>query len=117
MHRVELGHSPSTEHASSGGTRGTTAEDDMTRPSEEHERALEELGAALNERNRLTGRYEAAVGTSTELSASVQLRAAADQVNACAAWLQWVDDGGERGPGRDPLDLPRELEQTLGAVR
>ena len=89
----------------------------MTRPSEGHERALDELGAALTEQDRLTDRYEAAIGTSTELSASVQLRAAGEQVNARSAWLQWVDDGGERGPGRDPFDLRRELEQTLGAVR
>jgi hypothetical protein len=55
--------------------------------SEDHDSAVLRLNAALGEQDRLSERYDAAVGTSTELGAYVRLRAAGDQVAARQAWL------------------------------
>jgi hypothetical protein len=89
----------------------------MATESKEHDRAVHRLSAALVEQHRLTDRYEAAVGTSAELSAHVQLHGAAEQVMARDAWLKWVDDEGYRGLEAGPFDLRRELEDALGPVR
>src|SRR5437763_12187447 len=82
----------------------------MTR--EMHDRAVQSLNAALVEQDRLSERYDAASGTSTELGAYVRLRAAGDQVAARGAWLSWIDDEGYRGLNAGPfelrLDRPRQ---------
>ena len=44
-----------------------------------HDRAVQSLNAALVERDRLSERYDAASGTSTELGAYVRLRAAGER--------------------------------------
>jgi hypothetical protein len=89
----------------------------MTTVSEEHDRAVDRVSAALAEQHRMTDRYEAAVGTSAELAAHVQLHQADEQVTASDAWLRWVDDEGYRGLNAGPFDLRRELEDALGPVR
>jgi hypothetical protein len=80
--------------------------------SEEHNRALQRLEAALVEQNRLGERFDAVVGTSTEFGAYVRLRAAADQVAAREAWLHWVDDEGYRGINAGPFELLAESRAT-----
>jgi hypothetical protein len=65
--------------------------------SEERDRAVQRLEAALVEQDRLGERFDAAVGTSSEFGAYVRLRGAGDQVRAREAWLKWVDDEGYRG--------------------
>jgi hypothetical protein len=77
--------------------------------SEAHDSAVERLHTGLVEQDRLRARYEAAIGTSTELGAYVRLRAAADQVSAREAWLHWVDDEDYRGLDAGPFELLTEL--------
>jgi hypothetical protein len=89
----------------------------MTTVSEEHDRAVQRLNAALAEQDRLTGCHEAARDTPSELSAEVDLRAADEQVAAREAWLNWVDDDAYGGLNAGPFDLRRELEDALGPVR
>ena len=57
----------------------------------EHDGAVERLDAALREQDRLSHRYDAARGTSSELSTYVRLRAAGDDVTTRGRWLEWVD--------------------------
>jgi hypothetical protein len=57
----------------------------------EHDSALQRLDAALREQERLSHRYDAAMGTSNELSTYVRLRAAHDDVTARGHWLEWVE--------------------------
>ena len=76
--------------------------------SQEHDRALQRLEAALVEQNRLGERFDAALGTSTEFGACVRLRAAADQVTTREAWINWVDDEGYRGLNAGPFELLAE---------
>ena len=59
--------------------------------SEAHDRAERRLSAALAKEHRLTYRYKAAVGTSGEMSANAELRAATAQVAARNAWLECID--------------------------
>jgi hypothetical protein len=82
--------------------------------SEEHDSAVQSLNAALVEQDRLSERYDAAIGTSTELSAYVRLRAAGDQVAARGAWLSWIDDEGYRGLNAGPFELLAESDRGLG---
>lgn len=89
----------------------------MTTVTEEHDRAVQRLDAALAEQDRLNGCHEAALGTLAELPAEVQCHAADQQVTAREAWLKWVDDDGYRGLNAGPFDLRRELEDSLGPVR
>ena len=79
----------------------------MTR-SEEHDSAVQRLEAVLAEQDRLSQRHDAAIGTSTELDARVELRAAGDQVAAREAWLHWVDDESYRGLNAGPFELRAE---------
>jgi hypothetical protein len=76
--------------------------------SEERDRAVQRLEAALVEQDRLGERLDAAVGTSTEFGAYVRLRGAGDQVRARQAWLNWVDDEGSRGLNAGPFELLAE---------
>jgi hypothetical protein len=80
--------------------------------SEEHDRAVQRLEAALLEQDRLGERFDAAGGTSTEFGAYVRLQAAGDQVTAREAWLNWVDDGGYRGLNAGPFELLAESRAT-----
>jgi hypothetical protein len=81
--------------------------------SEEHDRALQRLEAALVEQNRLGERFDGAIGTSTAFGAYVRLRAAADQVTAREAWVNWVDDEGYRGLNAGPFELLAEPRNSL----
>ena len=79
----------------------------MTR-SEAHDSAVQRLEAVVAEQDRLNQRYNAAIGTSTELGAYVRLRAAGDQVAAREAWLHWIDDESYRGLNAGPFELLAE---------
>jgi len=57
----------------------------------EHDSAVQRLDAALREQDRLTDRYDAAIGTSNELSAYVRLRAAGEDVTTRGRWLEWLE--------------------------
>ncbi len=59
--------------------------------SDEQGKATDRLNTALDEEARLTGRYDAAVGTGSEMSAYAQLRGAGEQVAAREAWVKWLD--------------------------
>jgi hypothetical protein len=85
----------------------------MTR-SKEHDSAVQRLGAGLAERDRLSQRYDAAIGTSTELGARVELQTAGDHVAAREAWLHWIDDEGYRGLNAGPFELLAEKRRGLG---
>jgi hypothetical protein len=80
--------------------------------SQERDRAVQRLNAALVEQNRLGERFDAAIGTSTELGAYVRLRAAGDQVTAREAWVNWVDDESYRGLNAGPFELLAESRET-----
>ena len=73
-----------------------------------HDSAVQRLHAGRVEQERLSERYEAAVGTSTELGAYARLEAAGDHVAAREAWLNWIDDNGYRGLDSGPFELLAE---------
>jgi hypothetical protein len=54
--------------------------------------AARRLRAAIAEQDRLTYRYEAAVGTRGEAAADAARRGADDQVMARDAWARWADE-------------------------
>ena len=81
--------------------------------SEEHEAAVERLHAERVEHDRLSERYDAAIGTSTELGAHIRLLAAGDQVAAREAWLHWVDNEGYRGLDAGPFELLAQTREQL----
>ena len=80
--------------------------------SPERDSAVERLEAALVEQDRLGERFDAAVGTSTEVGAYVRLRAAGEQVTARQAWVNWVDDESYRGLNAGPFELLAESRET-----
>ena len=80
--------------------------------SRQHDRATQRLEAALVEQAALGDRFDAAVGTSSELRAYAGLRAAGDQVAAREAWLKWVDDEAYRGLNAGPFELLAESRAT-----
>jgi hypothetical protein len=82
----------------------------MATRSETHDGAVHRLRAAIAEQDRLTCRYEAAVGTSTEATADAARRGADEHVMARDAWLRWVDDDHYRGLNAGPFALRRELD-------
>jgi hypothetical protein len=77
--------------------------------SQERDSAVERLDAALIEQDRLSDRFDAAVGTSTELRAYAGLQAAGEQVRAREAWVHWVEDEDYRGVNAGPFELLSEL--------
>jgi hypothetical protein len=79
-----------------------------TMTSKEHDGAVQRLQAQLLEQHRLDERYHDAIGTTTELGAYDQLRAAGDQVAMLHAWLHWVDDEAYRGLNAGPFELLAE---------
>ena len=86
--------------------------------SEAHDNALRHLDAELSldaelvEQDRLSERYDAAIGTSNELAAYVRLRTAGDRIAAREAWLKWVDDEGYRGLNAGPFELLAENREA-----
>ena len=80
--------------------------------SQERDRAVQRLGAALVEQHQLGERFDAAVGTSTEFGAYVRLRAAGDQVRAREAWVNWVEGEGYRGLNAGEFELLAESRAT-----
>jgi hypothetical protein len=68
-------------------------EQDGYERSDEQLTATDRLKTALEEQTRLTGRYEAAAGTGSEMNAYSRLREANEQVAAREAWVKWVDRG------------------------
>jgi anti-sigma regulatory factor (Ser/Thr protein kinase) len=84
---------------------------------EEHDRAVEQLEEALVEQDRLSDRLDAAVGTSTELTAYAQLQAAGSQVAARQAWLHWVDDEAYRGLNAGDFELRASDSALAGLPR
>jgi hypothetical protein len=60
-------------------------------PASEEDRAVARLRDALESWWRAEDRYEAAIGTTTELAAWARLRAARDEVAARERWLRWVE--------------------------
>jgi hypothetical protein len=82
----------------------------MATRSEAHDGAVRRLRAAIAEQDRLTYRYEAAIGTSAESTADAARHGADEQVVARDAWLRWVDDDGYRGLNAGPFALRRDRE-------
>ena len=78
----------------------------------EHDSALRRLTAALEEQDRSSERYDAAIGTSTELRAYAGLCAAGEQVSARGAWLNWVDDERYRGLNAGPFSVLAENSES-----
>ncbi len=79
----------------------------MTR-DQEHDSAIQRLEAVRAEQDRLSDRYDAAIGTSTEFGAYAGLRVAGDQVVARKAWRHWIDDKSYRGLNAGPFELRAE---------
>ena len=73
-----------------------------------HDSALQRLHAGRVEQDRLSERYETAIGTSTERGAHARLQAARDHVAAREAWLNWIDDEAYRGLDSGPFELLAE---------
>jgi hypothetical protein len=67
--------------------------------SDTRDSAVQRLNAALVEQDRVSGRYHAALGTSSEFTAYVRLRNASDEVAARETWLDQIDDGRVGGRG------------------
>jgi hypothetical protein len=63
----------------------------MDRTSETHTAAVQRFDAAREERNQRAEQYDNASGSTGELPAFTQLRAAEDQFAAREAWLKWVE--------------------------
>jgi hypothetical protein len=76
----------------------------------EHNSALRRLDVAMEDQDRSRARYQAAIGTSSELSAYTRLSAANEQVAARGAWLAWVDDENYRGVHAGPFSLRAETD-------
>ncbi|GAC1520210.1 MAG: hypothetical protein NVS2B6_03490 [Thermoleophilaceae bacterium] len=80
----------------------------MTMTTMEHDDAVRRVHRALAEQSRMSDSYSAAIGTSSELSAYMNLRAAANRVAGREAWLHWVDDESYRGLNAGPFELRAE---------
>jgi hypothetical protein len=64
------------------------------------------LSEAFAERDQACARYEAAMGTSSELGAYMRLRQASERVSACDKWLRWAES-------ENPLETPRPAHTPL----
>lgn len=89
----------------------------LTTANQQHANAVERLDAALVEQDQMGERFDAAVGTSTELGAYVRLQAAGEQVTAREAWVTWVDDESYRDLNAGPFELRAEAKTATGAQR
>jgi len=65
----------------------------------------------MENQDRSRTRYQAAIGTSSELGAYSRLCAAGEQVSARGAWLDWVDDENYRGIHAGPFSLRTENDE------
>jgi hypothetical protein len=65
----------------------------------------------MENQDRSRARYQAAIGTSSELGAYSRLCAAGEQVSARGAWLDWVDDENYRGIHAGPFSLRTENDE------
>jgi hypothetical protein len=68
---------------------------DADQPSQaggEHERAVQRLGAAVEDQSRVRDERDGATGTAKEVDADTSLRAADELVVARQRWLTAVDD-------------------------
>jgi hypothetical protein len=63
----------------------------------ELDRATQRLELAVQERERLRGLFDSAIGTPGELMAYSCVRAAGQEVSARQAWVDWVGDDECRG--------------------
>jgi hypothetical protein len=63
----------------------------MKENSDSRTDAVERLEVARDEQATRSEQYDAASGSSEELSASTRLNAAEDQFAAREAWLKWID--------------------------
>jgi hypothetical protein len=81
----------------------------------EHDSALRRLETAMENQDRSRARYQAAIGTSSELGAYTRLSAANEQVAARGAWLDWVDDENYRGVHAGPFSLRAETTSADSA--
>ena len=77
-----------------------------------HDDAVQRLEAGLLDQDRCGDRYDAAIGTSSELSAYARLRAAGARVAAHDNWLRWVDDESYRGLNAGPFELLAKSRKT-----
>jgi hypothetical protein len=75
-----------------------------------HDDAVQRLEAGLLEQDRLSERYDGAIGTSSEMSAYARLREAGARVAAHETWLHWVDDERYRGLNAGPFELLAETD-------
>jgi hypothetical protein len=82
--------------------------------SQERTNAGGRLDAALVEQERLTDRFEAAIGTSAEFAAYVRLQGAGEEVKARQAWVDWVEDESYRGVNAGPFELLSESHELAG---
>ena len=71
----------------------------------ERDSATQRLEVATDEQERVHGLFEAAVGTSSELSAYSRLRAAGQEVRERQAWVNWVSGEEYRGLNAGPFEL------------
>jgi hypothetical protein len=74
------------------------------------------LEVAVENQDRSRARYQAALGTSSELGAYTRLCAAREQVAARGAWLDWVDDENYPGVHAGPLSLYAENDERDGSA-
>jgi hypothetical protein len=74
----------------------------------QHDSALQRLGAALDEQDRSNEEFDASIGTPSEPGAYAGVCAAREDVSTRLAWLHWVDDGGYRGLHAGPFSLRTE---------
>jgi hypothetical protein len=63
----------------------------MRNTGESHAGAVERFEAAREERDRRSDQYDAAAGSTSELPAFTELKAAEEQFAAREAWLKWVE--------------------------
>ena len=84
--------------------------------SQQRDSARERLLGALVAHDRLSERFDAAVGTSSELGAYVRFRAAVDQVRARQAWVDWIEDENYRGVNAGPFELLSESRELAGTT-
>ena len=69
----------------------TRPSDPMTRP-EAHADAVDRLGAAVEDQERVSQENQAARGTDGELQSATDLAAANERVAARRAWLDYVEE-------------------------
>jgi hypothetical protein len=82
--------------------RMTAQHENQPAATSDREDAMQRLESGLLEQARCSDRYDAALGTSTEMAAYARLRAAGARVAAHETWLRWVDDDDYQGLNTGP---------------